>query len=63
MAHDYGIAKSGTMAALKSSPPVLVTGLTLFGVSVADTIQWLTLIYLLMMISHKGWQMYVFGKK
>lgn len=44
-------------AAAKLSPPATVLGVQIAGIHVADWIQWLTLLYILMLVAHKGWQM------
>ncbi|MBV8666751.1 MAG: hypothetical protein JO269_09725 [Burkholderiaceae bacterium] len=46
----------GTIAA-KTSPPVITLGATLFGIPVPNIAQWLTAIYLALMIAHKIWHM------
>ena len=45
-------------AAAKLTPPVAVLAAEIMGMTVADWIQWLTLIYLLLMVSHKAWGMW-----
>lgn len=45
-------------AAAKLSPPVAVLAAEILGMTVADWIQWLTLIYLLLMVCHKAWGMW-----
>lgn len=42
-------------AATKLSPPAAVLGAHVAGMPVAEWIQWLTLIYLVMLIGHKGY--------
>lgn len=44
--------------AAKATPPLTVVGVKLAGMPVADWVQWATLIYVLMMIGHKGWHIY-----
>lgn len=41
----------------KLAPPATVLGVQVAGIHVADWIQWATLLYLLLMISHKLWSM------
>lgn len=43
---------------MKAAPPVTVTGAMLAGVAVDDWIKWATLLYVVMMITHKGWHMF-----
>jgi hypothetical protein len=42
----------------RASPPVAVTAGNLMGVPLPDLVQWVTLFYLVLLISHKGWRMY-----
>lgn len=42
----------------KASPPVGVSLASVVGFHVHDLILWTTLVYTVMMIIHKGWQMY-----
>lgn len=49
--------ESGTAMATKLAPPAAVLGAQIAGIHVADWIQWLTLIYLFLMVAHKLWQM------
>lgn len=51
-------AETAATAAAKLSPPAAVLGAHIMGMSVADWIQWLTLIYLALMILHKIWGMW-----
>ena len=44
--------------AVKSAPPATVVVADMAGMQVPQLVQWLTLIYLLMLVGHKGWQIY-----
>lgn len=44
--------------AIKVAPAAGVSVATLFGYPVSELILWLTLIYTLLMIAHKVWQIY-----
>lgn len=48
---------AGTIA-VKTAPPLGFVGAHLAGMSIADWVQWATLVYVLMMIAHKGWHMW-----
>lgn len=50
--------ETGTATAAKLSPPIAVWFADLMGMSVAEWIQWLTLVYLFLMVSHKAWTMW-----
>lgn len=50
-------AAASTATALKLSPPVAVLSAKFIGIPVANWIEWLTLIYLFLMVSHKAWTM------
>lgn len=56
--HHHQTADTAVSAAAKLSPPTAVLGAHVMGMSVADWIQWLTLLYLLLLVSHKMWQMW-----
>ncbi|HJV75471.1 MAG TPA: hypothetical protein VJ654_14690, partial [Noviherbaspirillum sp.] len=51
-------AETGAVMSMKAAPPVTVTGAMLAGVAVDDWIKWATLLYVVMMITHKGWHMF-----
>lgn len=53
MAHD-------TVAdmTIKSAPPIGVAVANVAGMPVPELVQWATLIYLVLLIGHKGWQIY-----
>lgn len=44
--------------AIKSAPPVTVAAANIAGMPIPELVQWATLIYLVMLIGHKGWQIY-----
>lgn len=50
--------ETGVTMTAKAAPPLGVVGAHLAGMSIADWVQWATLIYVLMMIAHKGWHMW-----
>jgi hypothetical protein len=52
MQHDETTAA----VAAKLAPPVTVLGAHIAGFTVADWIQWLTLIYLILLVAHKIWR-------
>lgn len=49
--------ETGTVMAARLAPPATVLGVQLAGIPVADWIQWLTLLYLALMVAHKLWSM------
>lgn len=51
-------AESGGAIAAKLAPPATVSVASIFGYPVSDLLLWLTLIYTILMILHKGYQMY-----
>ena len=51
-------AETAASITTKAAPPVTVVGAKLAGMPVADWVTYLTAIYLVMMIAHKGWHMY-----
>lgn len=48
--------QAGTIVA-KLIPPASVAAANLSGIDVPAAIQWMTLLYLVMMVLHKGWHM------
>lgn len=51
-------AESGTAVIAKLAPPATVSVASLFGYPVSDLLLWCTLIYTVLMILHKLWQIY-----
>lgn len=51
-------AESGSMLIVKAAPPATVSIATLAGYPVSDILLWATLIYTVLMIAHKIFQMY-----
>lgn len=51
--------------AVKAAPPVSVTVAQSAGMSVSDMVLWATLVYTVLMIGHKLWQIYtdVWGRR
>lgn len=47
--------ETGVVMAAKAGLPVGVTGATLLGIPVPEIIQWLTLVYIVVLLSQKGW--------
>jgi hypothetical protein len=45
-------------ATAKAAPPVLVTGAMLFGIQVGDAVQYITLIYALLLLASKAVAVY-----
>lgn len=50
-------AETTTAMVTKLAPPAGVLGAQIAGIHVADWIQWLTLIYIVLLIIHKLWAM------
>ena len=46
------LPKETAVEAIKAAPPVSVTAAVLSGVSVADVIQWLTVLYLVLQVAY-----------
>lgn len=51
-------AETAVSVAAKSSPPLAVAAGNFAGMSLPDLVQYATLLYLAMLIAHKGWRMY-----
>lgn len=51
-------AETTVAIASKAAPPVTVSIATLAGVQVSEILLWATLVYTLLMIGHKVWQIY-----
>lgn len=51
-------AETGVVMAAKAAPPMTVIGANVAGVPIADWVQYATLVYVVMMIVHKGWTMW-----
>lgn len=51
---DY---ETGAAMVAKVAPPATVAGASLAGVHVSDWVLWMTLVYTILMICHKLWQM------
>jgi len=51
-------AESGAMIAAKATPPAAVSVATLAGYPVSEILVWATLIYTVIMIGHKVYQIY-----
>ncbi len=51
-------AESGAMIAAKAAPPTAVSIATLAGYPVSEILVWATLIYTVIMIGHKVYQIY-----
>ena len=51
-------AETTAAIASKAAPPVTVSIATLAGVQVSEILLWATLIYTVLMIGHKVWQIY-----
>lgn len=50
--------ETASTAAAKLTPPAAVLGAQILGMSVADWIQWLTLLYLILLVAHKVWNIW-----
>ena len=51
-------AETGAAIASKAAPPVTVSIATLAGIQVSEILLWATLVYTVLMIGHKLWQIY-----
>lgn len=51
-------AESGSMLFVKAAPPATVSIVTLAGYPVSDILLWATLVYTVLMIAHKIFQIY-----
>ena len=51
-------AETTAAIASKAAPPVTVSIATLAGIQVSEILLWATLIYTVLMIGHKVWQIY-----
>ena len=49
--------ETGAAMVTKLAPPATVLGAQIAGIHVADWIQWMTLLYLFLMVAHKVWSM------
>jgi hypothetical protein len=58
MSGAHHATESGAAIAAKVAPPLSVSIATVYGVSVSEILLWATLLYTLMMIGHKAWQIY-----
>ena len=51
-------AETGAAIAARAAPPATVSIATLAGIQVSEILLWATLIYTVLMIGHKMWQIY-----
>ena len=58
MSTTHHTAETGTAIAAKAAPPATVSLATLAGFQVSEILLWATLIYTVLMIGHKVWQIY-----
>lgn len=58
MSMSQQTSETGAAMSAKVAPPAAVVGANIAGMPVADWVQYATLIYVVMMIAHKGWQMW-----
>lgn len=58
MSSSQQITESGAMIATKAAPPATVSLATLSGYQVSEILLWATLIYTVLMIGHKLYQIY-----
>lgn len=56
-------ADTASTLIIKSAPPASVTIASLAGMPVSDLVLWATLIYTILMIGHKVWQIWKDVKK
>ena len=45
-------------ASVRATPPVVVTGLSVYGVTLPDVVSGLTIVYLVVQISYVSWKWY-----
>jgi hypothetical protein len=50
--------ESGAAIVAKVAPPLSVSIATVYGISVSEILLWATLLYTLLMIGHKAWQIW-----
>ena len=58
MSTTHHTAETGIAIAAKAAPPATVSIATLAGIQVSEILLWATLIYTVLMIGHKVWQIY-----
>lgn len=58
MSTTHHTAETGAAIAAKAAPPATVSIATLAGIQVSEILLWATLIYTVLMIGHKMWQIY-----
>lgn len=58
MSTTHHTAETGAAIAAKAAPPATVSLATLAGFQVSEILLWATLIYTVLMIGHKVWQIY-----
>lgn len=58
MSTTHQTAETGIAIAAKAAPPATVSIATLAGIQVSEILLWATLVYTLLMIGHKMWQIY-----
>lgn len=58
MSTTHHTAETGAAIAAKAAPPATVSLATLAGFQVSEILLWATLIYTVLMIGHKSWQIY-----
>lgn len=55
---NVSTTETTTYMVTKVTPPVAVVAGNIAGLSLPELVQWATLLYLALMISHKVWRMY-----
>ena len=58
MSAQHATAETGAAIFAKAAPPATVSLASLLGVPVSELVLWCTLIYTILMIGHKAWQIY-----
>lgn len=53
---DQAASETATALIAKTAPPATVSLATVLGVQVSELVLWATLIYTILMIGHKVWQ-------
>lgn len=58
MSTSHQTAETGAAMVAKAAPPATVSIATLAGVAVSEILLWATLVYTVLMIGHKAYQIY-----
>ena len=58
MANNNLTTETGAALMTKAAPPVTVSLATVMGMQVSELVLWATLVYTVLMITHKSYQLY-----